>query len=79
MELLPDSLIFLGDGCELLGYPAELMGDSDELLDELRQEGDGGGFGGNGDSHCFGVDIWEVLGVEAQGTPGLGQVFCHEG
>jgi len=46
MELLPDGLIFLGDGCELLGYPTQLMGNGDEPLDELGQEGDGGGFGG---------------------------------
>ena len=25
MELLPDGLVFLGDGCERLGYPTQLM------------------------------------------------------
>jgi len=25
MELLPELLVFLGDGCNRLGYPAEVM------------------------------------------------------
>ena len=25
MELLPEVLVFLGDGCDRLGYPAQLM------------------------------------------------------
>jgi len=25
MELLPEVLVFLGDGCDGLGYPAQLM------------------------------------------------------
>ena len=25
MELLPEGFIFLGNGCELLGYPTQLM------------------------------------------------------
>jgi len=48
VELLPDCLAFLGDRCELLGYPTQLMGNGDELFDEPRQEGDGGRFGGDG-------------------------------
>ena len=27
MELLPDGFVFLGDGCERLGYPTQLMRD----------------------------------------------------
>jgi len=55
------------------------MGNGDKSLDELGQEGDGGGFGGDGVCQRFSTEVWEVLGVEAKGTPGLGQLFRHEG
>ena len=32
MELLPNGLIFLGDACELLGYPTQLMRNGDKPL-----------------------------------------------
>ena len=79
MELLPNGLICLGDGCEPLGYPTQLMGNGDNPLDELGQESDGGRFGGDCVGQCFGADVREVSGVEAEGTPSLGQLFRHEG
>jgi len=79
VELLPDCVAFLGDGCELLGYPTQLMGNGDELLDELRQEGDGGRFGGDGVGQYLGAEVGKVSGVKAKGAAGLGQLFCHKG
>jgi len=79
MELLPDGLIFLGDGCELLGYPTRLMGNGDHPLHERGQEGDSGGFRGDSVGMHFGAEVGEVSAVEPQGTPGLGQLFRHEG
>jgi len=79
MELLPDALVFLGDGCKLLGHRTQLMGNSDESLDYLGQEGDGGGCGWVGVGHRFGTEVWKVSWIEAEGTPGLGQLFRHEG
>jgi len=79
VELLPNGLIFLGDGCELLGYPSQLMGDGDKPFDELGQESDGGRFGGDCVGQSLGSEIREVSGVEVEGTPGLGQLFRHEG
>jgi len=79
VELLPNGLIFLGDGCELLGYPSQLMGDGDKPFDELGQESDRGRFGGNCVGQRRGPEIREVSGVETEGTPGLGQLFRHEG
>jgi len=79
MELVPDGLVFLGDGCELLGHPTLLMGDSDEPFDELGEEGDGGGFGEDGVGHRFGAEVQKLSSVEAEGAPGLGQLFHHEG
>jgi len=79
VELLPDRLICLGDGCELLGYPTQLMGNGDEPSDKLGQEGDGGGFGRDGGGQRLGAEIRTLSGVEAKGTPGLGQLFRHEG
>jgi len=78
VELLPDGVVFLGDGCKLLGYTTQLMGNGDEPFDELGQEGDGGRFSRDGVSQRLGAEVREVSGVEAQGTPGLGQLFCHE-
>jgi len=79
VELLPDGLIFLGDGCELLGYSAQLMGNCNEPLDELGQEGDGPGFGGDGVDQRLGAGVRQVSGVEVKGTPGLGPLFRHPG
>ena len=79
MELLPNGLIFLADGSELLGYPTQLMGNGDKPLNELGQESDGGRFGGDCVGQHLGSEIRDVSGVEADGTPGLGQLFRHEG
>jgi len=79
VELLPYGLIFLGDGCELLGYPTQLMGNGDEPLDELGEESDGGGFGWDGVGQHLSTEVGEVSGVQAKGTPGLGQFFHYEG
>ena len=79
MELLPNGLIFLGDGCELLGYPTQLMGNGDQPLNELGQESDGGGLGRDCVGKRFGAARGEVSGVEAGGTPALGQLFRHAG
>ena len=35
MELLPEVFVFLGNGCDGLGYPAQLMRDCHQALDEL--------------------------------------------
>jgi len=48
MELLPEVLVFLGDGCDRLGYPAQLMRDRHQALDKLGEEDDGYGFDGEG-------------------------------
>jgi len=40
MELLPEVLVFLGDGCDRLGYPAQLVRDGRQALDELGEEDD---------------------------------------
>jgi len=42
VELLPEVLIFLRDGCDRLGYPAQLMRYGHKALDELEEEDDGG-------------------------------------
>jgi len=55
------------------------MGNADKPLDEQGQESDGGRFGRDGVGERFGAEIREVAGVEAEGTPGLGQLFRHEG
>jgi len=79
MELLPHALVFLRDGCKLLGHSTQLMGNSDEPLDELGQADDGSGLGGDRVGQCFGAEVWNISSVEAVGTPGLGQVFRHQG
>jgi len=55
------------------------MGNGDKPLDELGQEGDGGRFGGDGVGQRFGAEGPEVSELEAGGSPGLGQLFRHEG
>jgi len=79
VELLPDGLIFLRDGCEVLGYPTQLMGNADEPLDVLGEESDGGGFGWDGVGQHLRAEVREVSGVQSKGTPGLGQFFHQEG
>jgi len=79
LEVLPDGLICLEDGCEVLGPATQLMGNCDEPLDKLGEEVDGSGFCGDGVGQPFGAEVREVSGVEAKGTPGLGQLFCHKG
>jgi len=64
VELLPDGVGFLGDGCELLGYPTQLMGNGDEPLDKLGQEGDGGRFSRDGVGLRLGAEVLGVSGVE---------------
>ena len=61
MELLRDSLVLLGDGCERLGYPTQIMRDDDQPPDQLGQEGDGDGFGKKGARQRFCIEVWEVL------------------
>jgi len=41
MKLLPDGFAFLGDGCEYLGYPTQLMRDGNQRPVQLGQKGDG--------------------------------------
>jgi len=78
-ELLPHGLVLPRDRCELLGYPAQLMGNGNKHFDKLGQEGDSGGFSEDGLGQRCGTEVWEVSGVEAKGTPGLSQWFRHEG
>jgi len=54
MELLPEVLVFLGDGCDCLGYPAQFMRDGHQALDELGEENNRDGFNGEG----AGLRIW---------------------
>ena len=71
MELLPVVLVFLGDGCDGLGYPAQLVGDSHQALDELGEENDRDGF----DGECAGLRMWaevrEALVAEPERGPRL--------
>jgi len=55
------------------------MGNGDKPLNELGQESDGGRFGGDCVGQRLGAEIREVSRVEAEGTPGLGQLIRHEG
>jgi len=79
VKLLPNGLIFLGDGYELLGHPTELMGDGDKPFDKLGQEGDGCRFGGDSGGQRFGAEVREISGVEAKGAPGLCQLIRYQG
>ena len=78
MELLPKFLVFRGHGCEHLSYLTQLMRDGHQSLDELREEGDDGVREREGAGQRFGAEIGEVLVAEAEGTPCLSELSCHE-
>ena len=78
MELLPQVLVFLGDGCDRLGYPAQLMRNGHQALYELGEENDRDGLDGEG----VGLRVWrkvrKVLYAEPEGAPRLGELPHHE-
>jgi len=78
MELLPEVLVFLGDGCDCLGYPAQLMRDGYEALDELGEENDHDGFDGEGAGLRVWAKVREVSVAESEGAPCLGELAHHE-
>ena len=79
VELLPDGLIFLADGCRLLRYLNQLRGNGVKPFDQRGQEGDSRGLRRDSGGQHLGAEVREISGVEAKGTPGLAQVFHHEG
>jgi len=78
MELLPEVLVFLGDGCDRLVYPAQLMRGRHQALDELGEENDRDGFDGEGAGLRVGAEVREVLGAESEGASRLGELPHHE-
>ena len=61
MELLADGLVLLGNGCEHLGYPTQLMRDGDQPPNVLGKKGDGGGFREEGAPQRFRIEVREIL------------------
>jgi len=78
IELLPEVLVFLGDGCERVGYPAQLMSDSHQALDELGKEDDCDGFDGEGAGLPVWAEVPEILVAEPEGTPRLSDLPHHQ-
>jgi len=78
VELLPEVLVFLGDGCDRPGYPAQLMRDSHQGLDELGEENDRDGFNGEGAGLRIWAAVWEVLVAEPESTSRLSELPHHE-
>ena len=78
MELLPEVLVFLGDGCDCLGYPAQFMRDGHQALDELGEENNRDGFNGEGAGLRIWAEVREVLHVEPEGAPRLSELPHHE-
>jgi len=78
MELLPEVLVFLGDGCDRLVYPAQFMRDGHQALDKLGEEDDRDGFDGKGAGLRIGAKVREVLVAEPEGTPRLSELPHHE-
>jgi len=78
MELLPEVLAFLGDGCDGLGYPAQLVCDGHQALDELGEENDCDRFNEEGAGLRVWAEIREVLVAEPEGAPRLGELPHHE-
>jgi len=78
MELLPEVLVFLRDGCDRLGYPAQFMRDSHQALDELGEKDDGYGFDGEGAGLSVWAEVWEVLVAEPESTSRLSELPHHE-
>jgi len=78
MELLPEDLIFLGDGCDRLGYPAHFMCDGHQALDERGEENDRDGFDGEGAGRCIWGEVREVLVTEPESTSRLSELPHHE-
>ena len=78
MELLPEVLVFLGDGCNRLGYPAQLVRDCHQALDELGEENNRDGLNGEGAGLRVWAEIREVLVAEPEGAPRLGELPHHE-
>jgi len=78
MELFPEVLVFLGDGCDCLGYPAQLMRDGYQALEELGEENDGDGLDGEGAGLRVWAEVREVLIAEPEGPPRLGELPHHE-
>jgi len=78
MELLAEVLVFLGDVCDGLVYPAQLMRDGHQALYELGKENDRDGFDGEG----AGLPVWakvrKVLVAEPEGAHRLGELPYHE-
>jgi len=78
MELLPEVLVFLGDGCDHLGYPAQLRLYGHQALDELGEENNGDGFDGEGSPLRIWAEVLEILVAEPEGTPLLSELPHHE-
>ena len=78
MELLPEVLVCLGDGCECLGYPAQFMCDGHQALDELGEENDRDGFDGEGGGLRVCTPVREILVAELEGTPRLSELPHNE-
>jgi len=78
MELLPEVLVFLGDGCDRLGYPAQLMQDGHQALDEMGEENDRDGLYGEGAGLGIWAEVGEVLVAEPEGAPCLCELPHHE-
>jgi len=57
MDLLTNDLVLLGDGCEHLGYPSQLLRDGDQWFCELGEERDAGRWGGDDAGQRFGAEV----------------------
>jgi len=57
VELIPEILVFLRDGCQRLGYFPQPMRYGYQALNKLGMEGDYGTFGGECPGQRFWVEI----------------------
>jgi len=78
VELLPEVLVFLGNGCDHLGYPAQLMRAGHQALDELGEENYRDRFHGEGAGLRIWAEVGEVLVAEPESASRLSELPHHE-